>query len=150
MKKILSLFVVCVLGINLFACSAGCSCSANGSSVNLGSAGSELIDCLKADVGITTDVASSVTGVAMTILGVVAQVVTAGKDGWEGALDQIGVKYGQDALGCATKAVATIFDAAAAPAAGSGSAAPSTAMNSHAAIAARAHAYMAKKGFKFK
>lgn len=68
-------------------------------------AGTAFVDCAKADIGQT------VADIGMTLLGVVAQIVEAGADGWKQELDTLGLKYGGDAEACAVLAVETVLTA---------------------------------------
>lgn len=53
------------------------------------------IDCAKQNLGQTVE------AVGLTILADVAQIIQAGKDGWQAALDKLGAQYGSDAIQCA-------------------------------------------------
>ena len=53
----------------------------------------------------TVDVGRTVPEVGMTIFQDVMVIVSAGADGWRDALAAIGVKYGEDSVACAAKAV---------------------------------------------
>jgi hypothetical protein len=52
----------------------------------------------------TVDIGKTVPEIGMTIFQDVSTIVQAGSSGWEAALENIGVKYGYDALTCALQA----------------------------------------------
>lgn len=53
----------------------------------------------------TVDIGKTLPDIGMTIFQDVSAIVQAGASGWESALENIGVKYGYDALTCALQAV---------------------------------------------
>lgn len=71
------------------------SCSCSGTKLNTVEQG--FIDCAKVDVGTT------IPELGITLVDDVSQIVQAGKDGWETALANLLLKYGNDALACALK-----------------------------------------------
>lgn len=86
----------------------------------------------------TVDIGKTLPEIGMTIFQDVSVIVQAGKDGWVAALENIGVKYGYDALTCALQAV---YDKLTAHPAGTMAAAPSDA-------AKRAQSFMASHRLK--
>ena len=96
MKKIaIALLLSLVATFGLTSCSKA--------KTDIKQAGQVFIDCSKADISqaVATD--------GTSLLGAVAQIILAGGDGWQAALEQIGKTVGEDALACATKAVESIL-----------------------------------------
>ncbi len=114
----------------LFALSASCS----GVEKVATTVVDTFIDCGKADIGQT------VPEIGLTILAVATQVLMAGEGNYVAKLDELGVKYGNDAEACAVKAIDTVLTA------GTGSVSHSASP----AAASRAESVMSAKGWKFK
>jgi len=96
MKIILALIVL------LFATAPSCGGTFGNSGSGSGSSvGDLVVSCATVDIGKT------VPEIGMTVFQDVSTIVQAGSSGWETALENIGVKYGYDALTCALQAVYT-------------------------------------------
>lgn len=98
MKTILSLLclVFLVAATNCGGAQTTGSGSGSGSSL-----GSTVVSCATVDIGKT------LPEVGVTLFTDVSNIVQAGASGWEAALENLGVKYGYDALTCALQAVYT-------------------------------------------
>jgi len=122
-------FTACILSVVLsFATLSSCG-SSQGTQVK-----DTAIACATVDIGQT------IPEIGMTVFQDVMTIIQAGSAGWESALEQIGTKYGYDALACAVKAAA---DALAAHPAGAAGAPPS-------AAALRAKSFIDNKSYKFR
>jgi hypothetical protein len=115
--------------VTLFIFAAPTSC---GGPQPGGGLGNTVASCAMVDIGKT------IPEIGMTIFQDVSVIIQAGKKGWVAALENIGVKYGYDALTCALQAV---YDKLTAHPAGAMAAAPSEA-------AKRAQSFMASHRLK--
>lgn len=64
-----------------------------------------LIDCTTVDLG------KNVVEIGLTVFQDVKVIIEAGRDGWQNALTDIALKYGNDTLACALKATYTALTA---------------------------------------
>jgi len=88
----------------------------------------------------TVDIGRTVPEVGMTIFQDVMAVIQAGADKWEGKLAEIGIRYGEDSLACAAKAV---YDALTPQGQGLVASAPS-------AGAARAKSFIETRSYQYR
>jgi len=137
-------FVFCVSLAAVPSCGAGVDCKDPKNAARVECTAPKVpqafIDCAKADIAKIIDPAT-----ATTLLAKVVQILVAGGDGWQQALESLGTTVGADVLACAVQAADIVFTAQSTPVAGSGSAA--TAAKPPAA--ARAEQLITAKGWKF-
>lgn len=91
--------IILALTVLFFATAPSCGGTLGNGSGSGSSVGDKVVSCATVDIGKT------LPEVGMTIFQDVSVIVQAGKDGWQNALENIGVKYGYDALTCALQAV---------------------------------------------
>ena len=93
--------IILALTLLLFAAAPSCSGTLGntGSGTGSGSSfGGTVASCATVDIGKT------LPEVGMTLFQDVSTIVQAGSSGWESALENLGLKYGYDAIACALKA----------------------------------------------
>lgn len=67
-------------------------------------AGKDMVDCMKVDI------TARAKSAGLSVLAEVAAIILHGGQGWQDELTKLGGEFGQDALACATKAVAQVLN----------------------------------------